>query len=114
MPDHSRRHSCHDRVFRNIYIYNRTCAHHGMSSDMNAWEDCCIGADICSVAYHDGLNAELRRDDWNFYRFTRVARAEHLCSWPPSHVVFEDQISGMEVAVRADPAMIANARGSVE
>ena len=82
MSNHTCRYTCYDRVFWNIGGDNRACAYYGVSSDMNAWENGCISANICSVAYHDRLDAELRCDDRNIDRLTCVGRAEHLRPGP--------------------------------
>ena len=103
-----------NRIFWHITSNNRSGAHNRVRADLNSRQNAGIHSDISSEADPHWLDDQLSGDDRHAHRLRGVSRAENLRSRSPAYIVFEDKVTSIEVSLRPNPNVIANAAISVK
>src|SRR5215472_13489009 len=109
-----RRHAADGGIRGHILDDNRSGAHYAGLPHGNSGQQGGIGSDIRPGFHTHRLDFKLRLDDWDVQSLTRMLRSQHLCAGSPADMVSQDEVAGIEIALRPDPDHVANDEGSVE
>jgi hypothetical protein len=101
--DYRGRHTGYLCEFRDVSCHNSSRADNSPTANSYSRQDDSVHADICPNADTDRKDLQVRLDNWNIGWRPRMFRPQHLRARAPSNVIFDDQVSSVEIALWADP-----------
>lgn len=106
--------SCDDCKRRNILSNDGTCTNDAALPNRHTRQNNCAGAYIGRSSYTNRFYFQVGLDNWHIYWYTGMGRTQNLGARSPANVVFQDEITRVEVGLRPDPHVAPNSSRSIK
>src|SRR5579884_1151482 len=104
----SRGYTCSYCIVGNVGSHDSARSHNRVHPDPDTWQDRSVGTNVGAVTNHYRLDYKAGGNNRNINRMSRMLRTQHLGPGSPANVVFQNEITGIEVGVWTNPDVIPN------